>query len=214
MHVSVGIIALWSSGIATVIHTENYRQRNDDWYMEPFAVPQCNNSDWYMHGLIFETSIWLLAGSTRLLFSCRRVCNQTCRNPSCKLFLEYVLGSELVAHSEVTGKYGLRDKWTQALSIIYLAVPSHTVTKRCSQAVSALVIQPTFVEIILQKKYGGLFALKTHTDHNHNQMGKASAKGDPPPCGRTPEAHVRFKRYCKYVCLHIIRNRMNHQFAH
>ena len=177
--------------------------------MEPFAVSQCKNFDWYMHGLIFETSIWLLAGSTRLLFSCRRVCNQTCRNPSCKLFLEYVLGSESVAHSDEIGKYGLRDKWTQALSIIYLAVSSHTVTKRCSQAVSALVIQPTFVEIVLQKKYGGLFALKTHTDHN--QMGKASAKGDPSPCGRTPEAHVRFKRYCKYVCLHIIRNRMKRE---
>ena len=107
-----------------------------------------------MHGLIFETSIWLLAGSTRLLFSCRRVCNQTCRNPSCKLFLEYVLGSESVAHSDEIGKYGLRDKWTQALSIIYLEISSHIVTIRCSQAVSALVIQP-IVEIILQKKYGG-----------------------------------------------------------
>ena len=51
-------------------------------------------------------------------------------------------------------KYGLRDKWTQALSIIYLEISSHIVTIRCSQAVSALVIQP-IVEIILQKKYGG-----------------------------------------------------------
>ena len=30
-----------------------------------------------MHGLIFETSIWLLAGSTRLLQHCQAVCNHT-----------------------------------------------------------------------------------------------------------------------------------------
>ena len=52
------------------------------------------------------------------------------------------------------------------------------------------------------KKVRGLLALKTRTDHY--QMGKASAKGDPSPCGRTPEAHVRFKRYCKYVCGYIL----------
>ena len=153
MHVSVGIIALWNCEwlhisviipLAVILCMDNCGNPR---------APQCNNSDWYMHGLIFETSIWLLAGSTRLLFSCGCVCNQTCRNPTCLLFLEYVLGSELVAHSEVTGKYGLRDKWTQALSIIYLEISSHIVTIRCSQAVSALVIQP-IVEIILQKKYG------------------------------------------------------------
>ena len=78
----LGLESCISSRIATVIHIQNYRQRNHNWYNEPFAVSQNNNSDWDMHGLIFETSIWLLAGSTRLRISCCRVCKQTTRNAS------------------------------------------------------------------------------------------------------------------------------------
>ena len=36
-----------------------------NWFNEPFAVSLCKSMYLDMHGLIFETSIWLLAGSTR-----------------------------------------------------------------------------------------------------------------------------------------------------
>ena len=42
-------------------------QINYNCFNEPFAVSPCINLYWDMHGLIFETSIWLLAGSTRYL---------------------------------------------------------------------------------------------------------------------------------------------------
>ena len=42
-------------------------QINYNCFNEPFAVPPYKSLHWDMHGLIFETSIWLLAGSTRLL---------------------------------------------------------------------------------------------------------------------------------------------------
>ena len=45
----------------------NDHQINDNCFNEPFAVSPCKSLYWDMHGLIFETSIWLLAGSTRLL---------------------------------------------------------------------------------------------------------------------------------------------------
>ena len=38
---------------------------NYNCFNEPFAVSPCEDLYWDMHGLIFETSIWLLAGSTR-----------------------------------------------------------------------------------------------------------------------------------------------------
>ena len=56
-----------SSRITMVIHVMNDHQINDNCFNEPFAVSPCRSLYWDMHGLIFETSIWLLAGSTRLL---------------------------------------------------------------------------------------------------------------------------------------------------
>ena len=45
----------------------NDYQINYNCFNEPFAVSPCRSLYWDMHGLIFETSIWLLAGSTRFL---------------------------------------------------------------------------------------------------------------------------------------------------
>jgi len=42
-------------------------QINYNCFNEPFAVLLCSYLYLDMHGLIFETSIWLLAESTRLL---------------------------------------------------------------------------------------------------------------------------------------------------
>ena len=54
-----------SSRIATVIQVGSCHLRNLDWFNEPFAVSPWDSVNLDMHGLIFETSIWLLAGSTR-----------------------------------------------------------------------------------------------------------------------------------------------------
>ena len=62
-----GIDACISCRITTVIHVVNNRQMNNNCFNEPFAVLPYRSLYWDMHGLIFETSIWLLAGSTRLL---------------------------------------------------------------------------------------------------------------------------------------------------
>ena len=43
-----------------------YDLRNHSWVNEPFAVSLFKSLYLDMHGLISETSIWLLAGSTRL----------------------------------------------------------------------------------------------------------------------------------------------------
>ena len=56
-----------SSRITMVIHVMNDHQINDNCFNEPFAVSPCRSLYWDMHGLIFETSIWLLAGSTRFV---------------------------------------------------------------------------------------------------------------------------------------------------
>ena len=61
-----------SSRITMVIHVMNDHQINDNCFNEPFAVSPCRSLYWDMHGLIFETSIWLLAGSTRLILCHRR----------------------------------------------------------------------------------------------------------------------------------------------
>ena len=63
----LGINACISSRITTVIQVVKYYQINYNWYNEPFAVSQYKCLYLDMHGLIFETSVWLLAGSTRLL---------------------------------------------------------------------------------------------------------------------------------------------------
>ena len=57
-----------SSRITMVIHVMNDHQINDNCFNEPFAVSPCRSLYWDMHGLIFETSIWLLAGSTRFVY--------------------------------------------------------------------------------------------------------------------------------------------------
>ena len=58
-----------SSRITTVIQITSDHQINYNCFNEPFAVSTCKDLYWDMHGLIFETSIWLLAGSTRFLLS-------------------------------------------------------------------------------------------------------------------------------------------------
>ena len=55
-----------SSRITTGIHVVRDFQINYDWYNEPFAVSPYKSLYLDMHGLIFETSVWLLAESTRL----------------------------------------------------------------------------------------------------------------------------------------------------
>ena len=63
----LGMGACISSRITTVTHVVSDHQINYNCFNEPFAVSPYRSLYWDMHGLIFETSIWLLAGSTRLL---------------------------------------------------------------------------------------------------------------------------------------------------
>ena len=63
----LGLDACISSRITTVIHVVSDHQINYNCFNEPFAVSPYRSLYWDMHGLIFETSIWLLAGSTRFL---------------------------------------------------------------------------------------------------------------------------------------------------
>lgn len=64
-----GLDACISSRITTVIQVVRYYQINYNWFNEPFAVSPYKDLYLDMHGLIFETSVWLLAESTRLLSS-------------------------------------------------------------------------------------------------------------------------------------------------
>ena len=66
-----GFDACISSRITTVIHVTSDHQINYNCFNEPFAVSPYRSLYWDMHGLIFETSIWLLAGSTRFVKSYR-----------------------------------------------------------------------------------------------------------------------------------------------
>jgi hypothetical protein len=72
-----GIDACISSRITTVIHVASNHQINDNCFNETFAVSPYRSLYWDMHGLIFETSIWLLAGSTRFLQDWRRADMET-----------------------------------------------------------------------------------------------------------------------------------------
>ena len=67
-----GLGACISSRITTVIHVWNDHQINCNCFNEPFAVSPYRSLYWDMHGLIFETSIWLLAGSTRFVHNHRK----------------------------------------------------------------------------------------------------------------------------------------------
>ena len=60
-----GLVACISYRISTDIHITIDCQVHCNCFNEPFAVSQNKRLYWDMHGLIFETSIWLLAGSTR-----------------------------------------------------------------------------------------------------------------------------------------------------
>ena len=62
-----GLSSCISSRITTVIHVRSDHQVNYNCFNEPFAVSPYRGLYWDMHGLIFETSIWLLAGSTRFV---------------------------------------------------------------------------------------------------------------------------------------------------
>ena len=62
-----GLSSCISSRITTVIHVGSDHQVNYNCFNEPFAVSPYRGLYWDMHGLIFETSIWLLAGSTRFM---------------------------------------------------------------------------------------------------------------------------------------------------
>ena len=62
-----GLYACVSSRITKGIHIMNAIKINYNCFNEPFAVLPCKSWYWDMHGLIFDTSIWLLAGSTRLM---------------------------------------------------------------------------------------------------------------------------------------------------
>ena len=66
-----GVDACISSRITTDIQVVRDYQRNYNWYNEPFAVFKVKELYLDMHGLIFETSVWLLAESTRLLLRTR-----------------------------------------------------------------------------------------------------------------------------------------------
>ena len=73
-----GFNACISSGITTVIHVAVDQQVNYNCFNEPAAVSPNIGIYRDMHGLIFETSISLLAGSTRQLLPNRtRMSEQT-----------------------------------------------------------------------------------------------------------------------------------------
>ena len=58
-----------SSGITTSIQVKLHVCKIDSWIIELFAVASYRKLYTHMHGLTFETSIWLLAGSTRFLLT-------------------------------------------------------------------------------------------------------------------------------------------------
>ena len=60
---NLAVMACISSSFSTVIHF--MYQINYNCFNEPFAVLLCSYLYLDMHGLVFETSIWLLAESTR-----------------------------------------------------------------------------------------------------------------------------------------------------
>ena len=64
----VGIQSCISYRITDDIHVTFHNNIINNWVNEQFAVLTYCNVYTHMHGLIFETSIWLLAGSTRFCF--------------------------------------------------------------------------------------------------------------------------------------------------
>ena len=72
----LGIQSCISYRITDDIHVIFRNHIINNWVNEQFAVLLCWNIYTHMHGLIFETSIWLLAGSTRFLHYITFVINQ------------------------------------------------------------------------------------------------------------------------------------------
>ena len=75
--VKLGADACISSRITTVIHVAIDYRINYNCFNEPFAVSPYKGLYLDMHGLIFETSIWSLAGSTRWWLLTSRFTNRT-----------------------------------------------------------------------------------------------------------------------------------------
>ena len=88
--VKSGFNACISSSFSAVIHITGEHQINYNCFNEPFAVSPCKDLYWDMHGLIFETSIWLLAGSTRFLSISKHKCQ--CVNTSTRACVTEVIG--------------------------------------------------------------------------------------------------------------------------
>ena len=83
---------------------------------EPFAVSQCEGLYWDMHGLIFETSIWLLAGSTRFILWAMVVGRkkQLCVSVTSVLCILCIANVKihLPSHFHHHGYYGQTHSWT------------------------------------------------------------------------------------------------------
>ena len=91
----LGLGACISSRITTVIHVIVDHQINYNCFNEPFAVSPYRSLYWDMHGLIFETSIWLLAGSTRFL---RTTCGQLTRKHAEHNWYQYKVFARQTPH--------------------------------------------------------------------------------------------------------------------
>ena len=64
-NVQKNVLQIW---INSTINRDTHKKHNQEdynWYNEPFAVSRDFHLYLHMHGLIFNTSISLLAGSTR-----------------------------------------------------------------------------------------------------------------------------------------------------
>ena len=118
----LGLSACISSRITTVIHVMNDHQINDNCFNEPFAVSPCKSLYWDMHGLIFETSIWLLAGSTRLIRHCREWllrAQRTKRNSNQTSFVTLIITKayhdSVKLHPIETNTWTPREEWDRSV---------------------------------------------------------------------------------------------------
>ena len=92
---------------------------NYNCFNEPFAASQYWILNWDMHGLIIETSIWLLAGSTRLFMSSLK-----CRHPqvAASARQDHIMVSASTRALLVRSKYKFRNTWRlhSPINIMYL----------------------------------------------------------------------------------------------
>ena len=104
-------------------------------FNEPFTASPCWNLSWGMHCLIFETSIWLLVGSTRFATLCQDHACPTCRVGLPMFCLTQMCCSTVFQQGKQNGvsiptplnNTALWNEWT--LVCISLATASHV---RCS----------------------------------------------------------------------------------